>query len=206
MTPKEHIEAIHGVDLILEIGCHQMTDTVWLRRTFPKARIVCFDPDPRNVEYVRSHRLPSRLRVEFHPVALGDVDGNVEFWLSSTYPKPGQRDWTRSGSLRKPKSLLGESDPNWLKFVPEPVTVECRRLDGYGLTNPDLIWMDAQAAEDMIISGGRETFAQTRYLFTEHNCCGCYHDEPGLPKILTKLGPSWGVVEAYPYDVFLRRV
>ena len=42
------------IETFVEIGMHFGTDTQDFRRMHPNSRIVCFEPDPRNIEMIKN--------------------------------------------------------------------------------------------------------------------------------------------------------
>jgi len=187
---------------ILEIGCSRMVDTARLRALFPAAEIHCFEPDPRTVGAIVSERLEAKLNVSLHPCALSDRTGWTDFYLSTTNSKAGELH-TDSSSIRKPVSCEGVNAYPDLRFDPRPVKVFSAMLDSFALWPVDFVWMDAQAAEDLIILGGLKTFESTRYLHTEHCTDGAYENEPGFDGI-KKMLPGWTVEQLWPVDVLLK--
>jgi FkbM family methyltransferase len=71
---------------IIEVGSHYGQDTIRLRKAFPKARIIAFEPDPRNIYQAKLARV--HLHVEYVEAALSDTDGAATFHLSDGIP-PG---------------------------------------------------------------------------------------------------------------------
>lgn len=215
MTREPHpIDAIlptlGGIQTIVEIGCHRMEDTAFLRATFPKAVIVAFEPDPRNVSYIRHKGLAETLRVQFVDMAVSDRDGLLDLYQSTNMNSVPARDWTRSSSIRRPKDFGDMANVVTgvapCVFKDQPVTVTSVRLDSFfAFTRnmPDLIWCDAQSAEDLIITGARETLRHVSFLFLEHNSNGCYDGAPHLAALQAML-PGWETMHVWPYDALLR--
>ena len=203
---KSIFDIINPFCTILEIGCNDMEDTARLRTTFPHARIICFEPEPRVIKYVEDKQLQRSLNVELVRCALADVSGEIEFWQSH---KVGWQDeeWNKSGSLKQPVERLRCTPENESRmFKRQPVKVRCETLDGvahrFGIETVDFIWMDVQSAEVLVIKGGRQTFRNTRYLYTEHNTDGTYKDEPGITGIMAEL-PEWKLLAQWPRDALL---
>lgn len=214
--PKPHI-AINLDDLrallgrrcrtILEIGANDGVDSMRLRRTFPKATIHCFEPDPR--AYASAARRIAGSGIHLHQLAIGNDDGTTTFHQSSgTAPWCGPDTptgaWDKSGSIRAPKKHL-EQHP-WCTFD-ESTEVEIRRLDtwarDHGVHEVDFIWADVQGAEVDMILGGSTLLASTRYLYTEYSDLELYEGQVGLEQLLAML-PGWEIAQRFPNDVLLR--
>lgn len=204
------LPTMEGIRTIVEVGCHRMEDTAFLRQTFPAARIIAFEPDPRNARLIVDQELDWRHEVDFFELALGDTDEVRDFYLSTNHAVDPRDEWTRSSSLRPPrKDAL--PDVNLLRqgVIPcvvaeHPARVACVRLDTFvadvGLKEPaDFIWCDAQGADDLVLIGAVETLKRTKYLFVEHNSNGCYQDGATLETIRALL-PGWDLLHCWPYD------
>lgn len=195
---------------ILEIGCADGDDTSKLVQMFPRAKFYCFEPDPRNIYWLKQDR--AERFVTLIEAAVSDIDGTALFNLSSgrgpgavTGPKG---EWTYSSSLKKPTGHLKEFP--WCKFQ-KTAKVKTVRLDSFarehGVADVDFIWMDVQGAEDLVIAGGAATLARTRYLFTEADDGGLYEGQLGGDAIIDRLPggrDGWEVLEKFDFDVLLR--
>lgn len=179
--------------VVLEIGAATGEDTtryvealLALNRPF---RYMAFEPDTRNIWLLQNHRL--RQHFELHPYALGDCNKTVPF-IPSDHPF--------SGSVKQPKEHL-TLYPNIM--FRSPHDIEMRTLDditfaGCGsLEKVDWIWCDVQGAEDLVISGGKETFAKTRFFYTEYLECEAYAGQIGRDEIHRRLPGKWVIAEDY---------
>ncbi|MBX3358099.1 MAG: FkbM family methyltransferase [Phycisphaeraceae bacterium] len=194
---------------IIEVGAHIGDDSARLRRMYPQARLICFEPDPRNAyEFRRLGRDAGLTLVE---AAVSDTDGTAVMHLSGgRHPEwaghaNAPRAWTQSSSLKMPSGHL-KAFP-WVKFK-DTAKVRGVRLDSYaaeaGLGDIELIWADTQGAEDLMIAGGPKTLARTRLLFTEFSDQAMYEGQIPLAEILKRLPGAWEVVERFKFDVLLR--
>lgn len=192
--------------VILDIGSNAGAEVIQFLKLFPKAHIYCFEPDARAQE--RFRRRISSERVKLFEMAIGSVDGIVDFHASGGAPPPelnyGRTDWDLSGSIRKPK---GHRDmAPWVKFD-SVVKVPIRRLDTWarehGVDKVDFIWADVQGAEADLIEGGRQTLRHTRYFYTEYHDHELYEGQPSLKDLLAML-PDFEPLQIFPGDVLLR--
>ena len=178
------IHALVGTDspTLLEIGCNDGTDTKKFLAEMPKAKIICFECDPRAID--RFYR-QGPVGIHLVQAAVCDVDGTVKFHGSSGQPPEHRRninhytklpEWDLSGSLYEPSGHLDYSP--WVTFPSEKVCqVRATRLDTWKSMRPDIdkidfMWVDVQGAEASVILGASKTLAVTRYFYTE-----CY-DRP----------------------------
>jgi FkbM family methyltransferase len=189
---------------ILDIGCNSGDETEQFLRLFPKATIYCFEPDPR----ARASFL-NRIgegRVELFDIAIGAVDGTIDFYQSGGTPpaKYGREVWDLSGSIRKPKNHY-ELAP-WVTFD-SVLEVTVNRLDTWASTHNvsrvDFIWADVQGAEVDLLRGGPNTLKNTRFLYTEYHDHELYEGQATLQELL-EIIPDFETVRRYPGDVLLR--
>lgn len=198
--------------VIIECGCHVGVDTQRLRETFPGARLIAVEPDPRNLAQLSSRGITSI--AEVLPMAVSDHDGTATFHLSEAdlnteHPSwVKSRDYSGSSSLKRPAEHAVQHP--WCVFE-KSVEVPTITLDTLArersIDRIDLIWADVQGAEDLLIAGGQAALARTRYLYTEFSDTEVYKGQIPLAQILDRLpgGPqAWSIVEKFPYDVLLR--
>ena len=199
------------INTFVEVGCNIGTDTKRFRELHPNARIVCFEPDPRNLSLLKEQGIHDI--AEIYPYALSNINGNVTFYLSNGDVKeidPESEfkniDWSLSSSLKRPTGHLDMH--KWVKFD-NNVEVPCIRLDDFEpLKNVtiDFIWADVQGAEDLVFSGSKNILKNTKYVYTEYSNTELYEKQLNLSGILELFGDSWQVVYDYGGDVLLKNV
>jgi FkbM family methyltransferase len=183
--------------VLFEIGSAEGLDTEDFIRTFIdlEFEMYCFEPYEKNA--IEFRNIIKDNRVKFYQVALGNIDGMVNFNVSldnNIY----------SSSLKEPGDALFKT---WTGLFPNKFSfgktkVRSVKLDTFTKENRigiiDFVWMDCQGAEDLVIKGGRETFdSKVRYLYTEYSNQEIYVGEPSLIQILNML-PSYAVIENFP--------
>ena len=175
---------------ILEVGAHHGNHTAALLRTFPRANIHSFEPDPRAFAVHTKMVNNSRSKLPPGPKAA----------LRANYPEG----WDQSGSLRTPKGHI-EKYP-WCKFY-RTISVEVCTLDTWASKHApggiDFIWADMQGAEGDLGTEGAKTLARTRFIYCEYSDEELYEGEPTLARLL-ELMPTFDVVYRLPGDVLLR--
>ena len=70
-------------------------------------------------------------------------------------------------------------------------------LDSMDFSKVDWIWCDVQGAEDLVIAGGQETLARTRFFYTEYIECEAYEGQIGRDEIHRRLPGTWRIAEDY---------
>ncbi len=196
------IRDLVGVEpTLLEIGCNDGTDALRFLEAMPRARIYCFEPDPRAI--ARFKKITNgEGRVELAEVAVSNVDEVATFYGSSGRPPKKLRgpgalhyhhldEWDLSGSLKKPTGHLTFSP--WTTF-PENrrYQVDTTRLDTWrrkhpGVTRVDFIWCDVQGAESLVVQGGPQTLKVTDYLYMEYSDRPLYEGQAPLEELRSML-------------------
>lgn len=192
------------INTFVEIGVHFGEDTRKFRAMHPNARIIGFEPDPRNVKIIRDTGIDKIC--EFYPVALSDKNETRPFYMSSgkatwsSDPQHRDNDWSSSSSLKRPTGHLEMH--KWITF-PGTAMVECRRLDDIDIGIIDFMWVDVQGAEDIVFAGAANTLARTRYVYTEY-ATNLYEGQLNREQLLAVFGPNWGVVHDFGGDLLLK--
>lgn len=199
--------------VLVEVGAARGQDTQRLATLFPRARVIAFEPDPRNLEHLA--RMPWPPTVTIIPAAIGDTIGYTEFHLSDgmhpSDPTERTRPWTYSSSLKTPDPHMGELYP-WVKFgqrVRVPMTTLDALVDDYKLDRLDLVWADVQGAEDMLVAGGQRALARTRFFFTEYADRPQYSGQIGLDEIHGRLpggNAAWRLRDRWSDDALFERI
>ena len=173
--------------VVLELGAAEGEDTEryigalqGLQRPF---RYIAFEPDERNLWHLE--RLREKMPFELCPMAVGHRD-NAVLWWPSNHPY--------SGSVKEPKEHL-TLYPG-IKFGAVK-TVPMTRLDSLAIGRVDWIWCDVQGSEDLVIEGGQETLAKTRFLYTEYIEVEAYEGQIGRDEIMRRLPGKWRIAEDY---------
>lgn len=209
MDIKQFIQRL-PIQTFVEIGMHFGIDTEDFRKMHPQARIVCFEPDPRNIQVIK--KLGRDKICELYELALSNTNDPMTFYLSSgnTSGKFSERillehDWSCSSSLKKPTGHLNVH--RWITF-PNSVMVNCSKLDEFEPlknTRIDFMWVDVQGAEDLVFSCAQETLKNTHYVYTEYCNQQLYDGQLNLQGVL-KLFPGYRVVHDYGGDVLLENM
>jgi len=176
--------------IVLDIGAADGGDTVRYAMRFPSARVYAFEPLSFNVEQIRravaSQGLGDRVRI--YQVALSDVEGEVDFWVSGGTPPEkvtkdmpaplGPRGWRYSSSMLEPLEHL-EHWP-WCTFERE--TVMARRLDALaaeeGIEDIDFAHLDVQGAELAVLRGMGSLLVKLKAIWLEVSNAEMYRGQP----------------------------
>ena len=175
---------------VLDIGAADGGDTIGYAMRFPSARVYAFEPLSFNVEQIRRGVASAGVgdRVRIYQVALSDVEGEVDFWVSGgtppekvtkNMPAPlGPRGWRYSSSMLEPLEHL-EHWP-WCTFERETVTA--RRLDSLaaeeGIEDVDFAHIDVQGAELAVLRGMGSLLEKLQAIWLEVSNTEMYRGQP----------------------------
>lgn len=196
MDIHSFIRAQH-INTLVEIGAHWGDDTRIFRKSHPNARIIAFEPDPRNIAVLRKNAVDQIC--ELYQYALSNTNGKQIFHLSSGYvwyhPDKVIREspYSCSSSLKRPTEHLVVAPA--VKFV-EDILVDCVRLDDFVplKDNPiDFIWADVQGAEDLVFSGAIDTLKRTRFVYTEY-ATNLYDGQLSRDQLIKLFGDDWSLI------------
>ena len=136
------------VDVGANIGYHAL----YVARSFPRARVLAFEPNPIvREQLVANCRLSHARNVDVVGCALGAESGRMRFFAQ------GACDYNRGRSSLQRNEDLGRA------IV--PVDVECRTLDEVlDGARIDILKLDTQGTELEVLAGARRTIARCRPL------------------------------------------
>jgi FkbM family methyltransferase len=128
--------------------------------------VVCFEPVPESAECLRKNTEGRNVIV--HQLALSDRSGTDNINILEPFKASGAASFlpvTKGG-----KPLASRS-----------ISVEVRTLDGFRLSNVDLIKIDVQGWESHVLKGAVETLERCRPMLV-------YEDAEGLQEMIASLG------------------
>lgn len=193
----------YGPNLV-EIGCHDGSDTVKFLEEMPFAQIWCFDPERRATDRFEE-KFSQDPRVTLYHCAIADVDGEHQFYASTG--KAGRmEDWDYSGSLCEPTGHYTRSPE--IKFK-NPILVPCMRLDTWyqnekRLKSLDFIWADVQGSQRLLIAGGKQTLCHTKWLYIESHDPPAYAGEPTQEELIVELAEWFEPVDFYAENILFK--
>lgn len=148
-----------GVRTVIDVGAHTGEFSSAIRAVVPEVQLYAFEPLPDCCRELRK-KLGMNGSLHVFQVALGDENGSVEFWRSSS-PK--------SSSLLRMSNLHQEAFP-W-SADNHPITVQLLKLDDYEdkmkLASKTLLKIDVQGYEDRVLRGATQVLKQVHYVLVE---------------------------------------
>ena len=201
---------------VLEVGaCDGDTTLRILRQLEPECLAAwhLFEPDPRNLQAIRRNfpivraELGARGaifdRVHVHAGAVADHVGDVTLRLSQ---RADGGDWSASSTICQPGPSMSGAFP-WLVF-PREVTVSATDLDSFcareGIGHVDLLWCDAEGAEQLVFAGARRILAETEWLFTEVWERPLFEGQFSRAELLALLPDYWWAIETVENNYLLQ--
>jgi FkbM family methyltransferase len=159
--------------VILDIGCHDLRDSIILSNAYSDARVYSFEANPEFYEIsIRTNPYTEKITVVNK--AVSDKSSQIKFYVTvgnkgaSSILKPNMVPWSSSNEM----------------YV---VTAEAVRLDEWLLENNvpsvDLIWMDAQGAELLCLHGLGEYINDVKMIQTEVGILPYYEGHTLYPNI-----------------------
>ena len=168
-----------------------------------------FEPVQELFNNIRLSYNPAFGSVHTNNKAISSQTGVSEFYKSGgyKYDENGRvvDHYYGSSSIRTPKLVLQA----WKEMTFEKRFIETISFDDYVAQMYlkgriiDFVWADIQGAEVDLINGGKETFKNVRYFYTEYANSEYYEGEIGLKQICEML-PDFEIVEDYGGDVLLK--
>ena len=132
--------------VFFDIGCADMDDSIQIRKNFLNSKIYAFECN--NDFLVSNISNANSFNIQYRHCAIGEENSICTFYPSGTFH--GQK-WSYSGSICKPGTPLMSDEWSWA----EPYSVESKTIETICIeenVHPDFIWIDAQGAEQKILS------------------------------------------------------
>lgn len=157
-----HFDAIRPDPVILDIGSNIGASVMYFKHTYPRSRVLAFEPDPLISEILQDNIEMNRLSdVQIFNSAIAGREGTLTFYSDGRYqacladhlPQDAVGDWSR-------------------------VDVPCRRLRDYLNVPVDFMKMNIEGAEWEALNDAGDQLRSIREMVVE------YHHLPGLQRSL----------------------
>lgn len=148
-----------------DVGAHIGDKAYVIARTFPNAKLYCFEPHPVAFGHLKKRMEPFGKRVQCFNFGFYNTNGTVDFFADGTPEKDIITTGT-SSFVPRAKQVRPDTpvDDGVLK-------AQVRRLDDFvkeqNIEKIDFMKVDVEASEKEMIEGGKEGFARTDNLFIE---------------------------------------
>jgi FkbM family methyltransferase len=169
------------IETVLDIGANSGQFAEFIIKIFPKTSLYAFEP--LESEYSRMNlNLGKNPRFKAFNIGLGDINGSMDFFISSSSP---------SSSLLPMEAIHKKLYPKTAEQT--KCVVKISRLDDFvnefnlPIKPNLLIKMDVQGAENKVIEGGKGTFRQAQVVISEVNYFSLYKGQPLFKDIIDLL-------------------
>lgn len=131
-------EEIEPTDTVYDIGANVGYYTLLMSKL--AKRVLSFEPLPRNLRYLRRHRLLNLAKnVKIIDRAVSSDNGKTRFFLGENH-------------------AMGHMYTPWTDALKDEfIEVQQIRLDGSGLPAPDVMKIDVEGAELQVLKGAKDT-------------------------------------------------
>jgi FkbM family methyltransferase len=130
-----YFEADTTRPFIVDAGANIGMATLYFKRLYPDARIVCFEPDPGNFALLkRNVEANGLLGVELHQAAVSDSEAPLAFFTS------------QDGSPLRNSTIRERVES------PQPIEVAAVRLSKHLRWDADLLKLDVEGAEGRVLA------------------------------------------------------
>jgi FkbM family methyltransferase len=180
-------------DVVWDVGAQIGLHAVLVGSLLEGGQIECFEPNPRNVERLRTHLELNDVPAEVHRLALGATAGTAQFDRQSYAFGEGGREVATTESTT------------------DTFTADRRRGDdlvGQACARPDVVKMDIEGGEVDAIRGMEGTLETTRSAFVEVHPEMAGRGAPTVREDLRRLGFVTRTLDADtpgPFRIVARR-
>lgn len=146
---------------IIDGGANIGLAVLYLKKHFPNAKIVAFEPNPDSFECLKKNVAVNKLEgVEIYPAALSDKDGTLTFYTSSDMPSADVGASAVKGHVDHYHSTKGE--------IIE-VTVPSKSLSPFMDRRVDLLKLDIEGSEGAVMKEIAAKFDTVENLIMEYH-------------------------------------
>jgi FkbM family methyltransferase len=135
-----YFKAKNDAPLIIDCGANIGVTTLFLKRLYPNARVIAFEPSPVAVAALRKNISDNNIQnVTIVEAAVSNEEGTISFWEQPS----------KTGGSTAVRDVF-ESKSEATKF--EEVSVRATRLSPHITEDIDLLKMDIEGAEGLVIN------------------------------------------------------
>lgn len=140
--------------VIIDAGAHIGLATIFFHIQYPKAKFICVEPDPLNVEVLKKNlQVHDITNVQIVEAGLSGKTGEVDFWRDES--------WSVFSSI-KPGGWLGERNG-------KSIRISTITLAEVVKERIDLLKMDVEGAELEVLEAGEQKLAMVDNLLLEYH-------------------------------------
>jgi FkbM family methyltransferase len=181
-NPEQSLLGLRRLDIrtIVDVGANTGQFAKTFLRTFPKARVVSFEPIPSAFRELASWA-STEPRVSVFNLALGEAQGTV--------PMIEHTEHTVSSSILPTTAVAVDIWPAQARqrVVDVPMTTLDDALGPEACEPEVLIKLDVQGYEDRVIRGGKQSFQRAAAAIVEVNLDSLYEGQAAFADIVAEL-------------------
>lgn len=155
------------IDTVCDVGSMNGADALAFRGVLPRARVVAFEPNPRNLQHMSADKRLRERDVEVLPVAASNFDGECVFHLV-------RADYSHDNNRRGMSSLLLRRDA---RLHDAAITVTAARLDSALARDAAprrlALWVDVEGAACEVLEGAAGLLDELQLLHVEVETAAC---------------------------------
>lgn len=130
--------------VIFDAGANIGLSTLFFKKIYPNSRIVAFEPNPEAYNFlINNLNINNIQNVVVHNIALGNKDGEIEFYLSSNMATADI-----GASTIKEHVEYFHKNKGKMKIIKVP----CKKLSDFIQGKIDLLKLDIEGSESIVIS------------------------------------------------------
>lgn len=153
---------IETPQVIFDVGCYDCGDSIRFKRRFPDCEVYSFEASP--LRHSKLIETAAKYNLNFIPLAVSDVIGEAIFYNSLV----DNERVDAQGSFFKHTNIYKEKNPRIIQQQ-EGVVVKTITINDFcvskGISNIDLLYIDAEGAELQIIRGMK--YLRPKMVFVE---------------------------------------
>jgi len=183
---KKWYETI-GFNTIIDVGAYIGSYALAMKTILPQATIYSFEPIQKNYEHLIKN-LDGYKKFKAFNTALGDSNGNIEFWKNEFAASSSILDIEEEHIKAFPATKMRDQ-------IQVPISCLDEYKDEMEIIHPVLLKMDVQGYEDKVINGAKQILNDVDYIITEVSFRSLYKDQPLFGDIydhLSSLGFQYG--------------
>ena len=165
------------VNVILDIGARDLTESIFLSENYPNAKVISFECNPQTLPICRekSKNYPN---VELIDKAVNEYDGTCKFYPIN--PSKTKTTW-EDGNPGASSLFIANDNYPFEKYVQDEIEVDCVRIDTIvkerNIDKVDIIWMDLQGAELIALKSIGDILKNVSIICTETEMTPMYKNQ-----------------------------
>lgn len=172
---NEHIKS--DINLILDIGARDLTESIFLSEKYPNSKIISFECNPQTLPICKEN-LKNHPNIELIDKAVNEYDGTCKFYPIN--PSKTKTTW-EDGNPGASSLFVANGNYPFENYVQDEIEVNCCRIDTIlrerNVDKVDIIWMDLQGAELIALKSLGDILKNVSIICTETEINPMYENQ-----------------------------